>query len=101
MNSEFESPVMIIIGLRYWQTGKYEQFSESQTLTMNVDSTCSKPSQLSSIAMDAATDSSKKRDVTANKDFVDRDWTFKQRETDDQILSKNREQKAGRGESKD
>ena len=32
---------------------------------------------------------------------MDRDWTFKQRETDDQILSKNRKRKAGRGESQD
>ena len=32
---------------------------------------------------------------------MDRDWTFKQRETDDQILSKNRKQKPVRGQSKD
>ena len=56
---------------------------------MDVDATRSKSSQLSSIAMDAVKDNSKKHDITANKDFVDRDWTFKQRETDDQILSKS------------
>ena len=68
---------------------------------MDVDYTRSKSSQLLSIAMGAVKDSSKKHDVIANKDFVDRDWMFKQRETDDQILSKNCKRKAGRGESKD